>query len=96
MAVYVDSAKNSFGRMLMCHMVSDDLIELHAFAKRLGLRREWFQDQGRFPHYDISQTKRRLAINLGAIEITYRQLVDLMHGKGIIFDTPPEQARLME
>jgi hypothetical protein len=31
-----------------CHMFSDSLDELHAFAARIGLRRAWFQD-GRFP-----------------------------------------------
>lgn len=35
------------------HLISDcDLGELHQFAKRVGLKREWFQDK-RVPHYDV-------------------------------------------
>lgn len=94
MSVYVDHAKNQFGRMLMCHLVADDVVELHAFARRLGLQREWFQNKGRFPHYDISQSKRALAVKLGAVEITNRQLVDLMHGKGVNVVQEPEQKEL--
>lgn len=53
-----------------CHLFADDVTELHVFAKRLGLRREWFQVSqgmsGKFPHYDISPNKRRLALQMGA------------------------------
>jgi hypothetical protein len=37
------------------HLVSDQSIdELHRFAnsRRIGLKREWFQDH-RYPHYDV-------------------------------------------
>ncbi len=51
-----------------CHLTTDgDLEELHTFAERLGLRRKWFQD-GRHPHYDLTYTKRLIAIRLGAKE----------------------------
>ncbi len=30
--------------------------ELHEFAARLGLQRRWFQDKGRYPHYDVTLT----------------------------------------
>lgn len=71
MAVYVDHGRLDFGRMKMSHMIADSLEELHAMADQLGLRREWFQAPGpkvSFPHYDVSQTKRELAVRLGAIE----------------------------
>lgn len=53
-----------------CHLFTDDgnLQELHNFARRLGLRREWFQG-GRHPHYDLTTSKRRLAVKLGAREV---------------------------
>jgi hypothetical protein len=65
-AVYVDNAFIPFGRMKMSHMMADDLDELHAMARKLGLRREWFQDKS-IPHYDVSMSVRRRAIELGAI-----------------------------
>ena len=76
--VYVDSATNSYGRMKMCHMVADTLEELHAMADRIGVQRRWFQNNPDHPHYDIAQTKRALAVRFGAVEITSRQLVELI------------------
>lgn len=56
-----------------CHLFADkaDCEELHAFARRLGLKREWFQKD----HYDIVPTKRALAIRLGAIELNTQDAV---------------------
>lgn len=50
-----------------CHLFADkaDCPELHAFAQRLGLKRDWFQGD----HYDIVPTKRAMAIRLGAVEL---------------------------
>jgi hypothetical protein len=71
------------------HLVADEQDELHAFAARLGLRRAWFQDptiSGKpMParpgtraaegwHYDVTESKRRLAIKLGAVPISIRDL----------------------
>lgn len=77
MTVYVDNAKNGFGRMRMCHMMADSIEELHAMADRIGLRRSWFQPKSS-PHYDVSQEKRKLAIQLGAVAVDRRQLVDVI------------------
>ena len=61
-----------------CHMWSSltdtdpdaALVELHAFAERLGLKREYFQQtrgiSGDFPHYDLHPSKRVMAIRMGA------------------------------
>jgi hypothetical protein len=52
-----------------CHLVADELGELHAFARRLGLHPEWFQTPERLPHYDLTEGKRAAAVRLGAVEI---------------------------
>lgn len=50
-----------------CHMISTDLDELHAMAKRIGLKRAWFQD-GPKPHYDLTASMRAKAVLLGAFD----------------------------
>lgn len=77
MAVYVDSAQHQFGRMKMCHMLSDSLEELHAMADKIGIRRKWFQPRST-PHYDICKAKREQAIKLGAVVIGNRELVTII------------------
>jgi hypothetical protein len=42
---------------------------LHAFAKALGLKRHWFQYSASMPHYDLNKSKRRKAVQSGAIEL---------------------------
>jgi Protein of unknown function (DUF4031) len=54
-------------------MVSGDLEELHAFAKRIGLKRSWFQDHARLPYYDLNERRRSLAVHAGAIELSRRE-----------------------
>lgn len=66
MAVYVDDECIPWRGKLWCHLVADSLEELHGFAARLGLRREWFQSQSRYPHYDVTTTVRERAFRLGA------------------------------
>lgn len=78
MTVYVDNQRNSFGRMIMCHMVANTPLELHDMAAKIGLKREWFQDGGSIPHYDLSLEKRAAAIRCGAKEISARELVALI------------------
>jgi hypothetical protein len=55
-------------------MIADTEEELHEMAGRIGMKREWFQD-GRRPHYDVSMSKRKLAVEYGTIEITAEELV---------------------
>jgi hypothetical protein len=77
MSVYVDTVRLKFGRMKMCHMLADDLDELHTMADALGLKREWFQGVGT-PHYDICQSKRAKAIEIGAIEASREKVVEII------------------
>lgn len=49
-----------------CHLWADSVEELHEFAARIGMRREWFQPHRLLPHYDLTATRRREAIRQGA------------------------------
>jgi RimJ/RimL family protein N-acetyltransferase len=58
------------------HMQADTLEELNAMADRLGLKRSWLQRKPGKPwrdHYDLTSDKRTLAIELGAVSITWRE-----------------------
>jgi hypothetical protein len=65
MSVYVDDMKADFrpthrpGRKyVMSHMIADTEAELHVMADKIGVLRKWYQGD----HYDITQSKRALAI----------------------------------
>ena len=68
MGVYVDDSRYRYWRFIMCHMVADSVVELHAMAERIGLERRWYH-QG---HYNLCLSKRVLAIRCGAGEIRAR------------------------
>jgi hypothetical protein len=55
------------------HLTADTLDELHAFAKRIGLRREWFQEHPIMPHYDLTPQRFAAAVALGAVVVPMRQ-----------------------
>ncbi len=68
--VYVDQAIYPFGRMKMCHMMSEDLDNLHMMVDMIGVSRKHFQHSNKgLPHYDICKSKRDEALKLGAIEL---------------------------
>lgn len=83
MTVYVDEITNcnpqqnkKWPYKKACHMTADSEEELHMFAAKLGLKRAWFQNKHRNPvmwHYDLTESKRRLAVQLGAKELTWRE-----------------------
>jgi hypothetical protein len=72
-SVYVDHAfaLGDWGRWSGGgHLQADTLGELHEFADRIGLRREWLQSKPGRPerdHYDLTRAGRELAVKLGAI-----------------------------
>jgi len=73
MAVYVDDMNAPFGEMLMCHLIADTTVELLAMVNKIGVQRKWIQNAGtRREHFDIPLSKKKLAIQNGAIEVEYR------------------------
>jgi hypothetical protein len=78
--ILVDEAVWRWRGRRWAHLVSDaSLDELHAFAERLGLRREWFQGD----HYDVPTEVRELAIEFGAAAVTSRELLVRLTAAGL-------------
>ena len=73
--VYVDDMNTKFGRMIMCHMMADSTEELLEMADKIGVQKKWIQYPGTpKEHFDISLGKKKLAIQNGAKEITWREI----------------------
>lgn len=75
MAVYVDAAIHRWRDKLWCHLIADDEVELHDFALRLGLKREWYQTESSLCHYDIAKETRERAVAMGAVELSRKTMV---------------------
>lgn len=57
------------------HMTSDlSLDELHAFAKKIGCNRAWFQGN----HYDLTTARYEAAVKAGAAIVGTRELIKRM------------------
>lgn len=63
-----------------CHLTVEpdehgqyDLERLHAFAKDIGMRRAWFQPDPIMPHYDLTPSRRELALATGAVYVPWRE-----------------------
>lgn len=93
MSVYVDESfdatpENAQARRhgtQWCHMIADTDEELHAMARRLGLKRSYFQHNPRTPwhdHYDIVPSKRAKAIEYGAVPLETHKMGDMLLAKG--------------
>ncbi len=65
------------------HLITTGNLEgLHAFAHSIGLKREWLQDKGRYPHYDLTTPRASArAQQAGAILINSHDLVKLLESK---------------
>lgn len=54
-----------------------NLEELHEFARKLGLKRSWFQSRrGTLSHYDLTASKRRQALTAGAVSVDQKTEVN--------------------
>lgn len=84
MSVYVDDMRAQFRRMIMCHMIADTHEELIAMTRAIGVATKWIQHAGTpDEHFDIALSKRSLAIQHGAIPITWRQCAAMTKRKQI-------------
>jgi hypothetical protein len=81
MTIYVDNnripARIGLIKDRWSHLMTDgaDTEELHRFAtEKLGLKRSWFQpgDRSWLDHYDVTEGKRREAIEKGAQPIDHQ------------------------
>lgn len=82
MSVYVDDMRAPYGRMVMCHMMADTTEELLEMAGRIGVHRRWLQKAGTpEEHFDIALSRRALAVQAGAVEVTGRELVEIIRRK---------------
>jgi len=78
MTIYVDDAAIPARGRFWYHIMSDrDDNELHAFALRIGLAREWFH----VDHYDVSAGKRLHAVRMGAKAITAAEMATIRRAK---------------
>jgi hypothetical protein len=85
MAAYVDPVRHYPGARWRikhwCHLTADTRDELHALAARIGRRRETFQEHPYRWHYDLTPDERAAAVDLGACEVTTRDLVRTMRAR---------------
>ena len=77
MAVYVDAAIWRFAGRKWCHLMADDLAELHRFAARLGIHQSSYQGPPKTsaPHYDITAFERDRALRMGALASSRDEIV---------------------
>ncbi|CAL9481210.1 DUF4031 domain-containing protein [Streptomyces sp. enrichment culture] len=80
MTVYIDPPRwPGHGRM-WSHLVSDvSYDELHAFAEALGVPRRAFERD----HYDLPAHRYPDAVRAGAVEVSSREVVRLLHEAGL-------------
>lgn len=64
------------------HLFADTVEELHTFAENIGLKRQWFQDHPRLPHYDVTARNARTALMFGAIEVSRNEEVKFYKDRG--------------
>ena len=77
--LYVDHMRHPFGRMLMNHLMADSHQELEQAIIDLGLPPGIIQHGGEpKEHLDVSESKRQLALKLGAKPITGRELIGIV------------------
>ncbi|MCH0562003.1 MULTISPECIES: DUF4031 domain-containing protein [unclassified Streptomyces] len=80
MTVYIDPPSWPGHGRLWSHLVSDSSYgELHAFAARLGVPPRAFERD----HYDIPSHRYADAVGAGAVEVSSREVVRLLHGAGL-------------
>lgn len=81
MAVYVDDALWRWQGVRWCHLLADDIDELHRFAVSLGVHRGSYQGPPKTgkPHYDLTAFERDRALRLGAVSCSSEDIVSVLH-----------------
>lgn len=80
MSVYVDDYNAKFRRMIMCHMMADTTKELLDMVDKIGVNRKWIQYPGTGKeHFDICLSKKKLAIQFGAKEVSWREICKIVN-----------------
>ncbi|MEV7079410.1 DUF4031 domain-containing protein [Streptomyces sp. NPDC093516] len=80
MTIYIDPPTWPGHGRLWSHLVSDvSYDELHTFAARLGVPRRAFERD----HYDIPAQRYADVVAAGAVEVSSREVVRLLHGSGL-------------
>lgn len=75
-AVYKDKGGTPFAHMMSdAEKRDDEIAELNRMADNIGLKREWLQNDPYHPHYDVTRSKRAMAIRHGAKEVTSQEMV---------------------
>ncbi len=82
MSVFVDNGRNGYRGMVMCHMVAHTTSELLSMARSIGVDHRWIQKAGTpQEHFDICQSKRKIAIQNGAIPLGRHDFIALIKEK---------------
>ncbi len=72
------------------HLMANSIDELHDFAQKIGLKKEWFQNHPKHPHYDLFGIKINLAIQKGAILLTSKEMIEKQkENKGVALNEKP-------
>jgi hypothetical protein len=83
--IYIDPPQQRFIRfrnemLPSSHLVSDTSEdELHAFVAAMGLSRRGFHNKPGKPHYDLIDWMIPKAIEMGAKQVTSREIVRILH-----------------
>lgn len=91
--VYVDNMNVKNGDWIQCNMVADTDDELLVLGEKCGLRKEWVKS-GMYRdrlHFEVAQSKKKLAIKQGAKEISMVELMTMF-----AVNVPDEQLSIAE
>lgn len=78
-------------------MTADSTEELVSFALKLGLQAKYIQFKGTWKeHFDVTEQKRRKAVLLGAIEVSFRERIKQMRENHHLKQTQPQQPTLFD
>lgn len=97
MAIYVDDlikwpkyivqGKKRSKTPVWCRMISaNGPEELHAFARKIGLDRNWFDEGPPMDHYALTPVRRGMAIQEGAIALDYDSMMATMRVASKLFN----------